>query len=436
MRCSFIPPYLLERIAGGPDPTLGDCASRTLETDRGHRESRAAATTGLPSGPSAGRPSRTVAAAHHTTQLPGSVVRREGDPSTGDAAVDEAYGWLGATYTFYLDAYDRDSTDGAGAPLNATVRYGQEYDNAFWNGHRMVYGDGDGKVFRRFTIPVGVTAHELTHGVTQHTAKLAYENQPGALNESVSDVFASLVKQYDSEEPADRADWLIGEGLFTSDVQGVALRSLKAPGTAYDDPRIGKDPQPSTMSGYVRTAEDNGGVHINSGIPSHAFYLAATALGGNAWERAGLVWYRALLDSRLTPSADFATFANLTIQVAGELFGASGAEVRALRDAWTQVEVTDGRGGGSGATVSVTRSGGITGIVVRAEIDVGDRADAEEWTRLIRDADLDHVRPHVPAPDRFVYRIDIGDTHVSVGEAELTGPIRRLIDRVLTEGTS
>ncbi len=200
-------------------------------------------------------------------------MRIEGAPASGDAAVDEAYDGLGATFDLYWDVYERNSIDDEGLPLDATVHYGTDYDNAFWNGQRMVFGDGDGDLFNRFTIAVDVIGHELTHGVTEDEAQLAYFFQPGALNESNSDVFGSLVKQKLLHQTVEEADWLIGAGLFTSNVQGVALRSMKAPGTAYDDPVLGKDPQPAHMRDYVRTYQDNGGVHINSGIPNHAFYL-------------------------------------------------------------------------------------------------------------------------------------------------------------------
>jgi Zn-dependent metalloprotease len=152
-------------------------------------------------------------------------------------------------------------------------------------------------------------------------------------------VFGSLVKQYAHapQQTAAQADWLIGAGLFTAQVDGVALRSMKAPGTAYDDPLLGKDPQPAHMSHYVDTTEDNGGVHINSGIPNRAFYLVAIALGGFAWEKAGLIWYRTLIDSRLSATADFAEFARLTADNASKLFGA--AEQRAVIDAWQQVGI-------------------------------------------------------------------------------------------------
>src|SRR5262249_49533152 len=152
-------------------------------------------------------------------------------------------------------------------------------DNAFWDGRQMIYGDGDGQQFLSFTRSVDVIGHEMTHGVTQHEAGLIYWGQTGALNESLSDVFGSMVKQYVNNQTADQADWLIGQGLFTPLVKGVAIRSLKAPGTAYGvpvpDPVLGKDDQPSHMSNYNHTLQDNGGVHINSGIPNNAFYRAA-----------------------------------------------------------------------------------------------------------------------------------------------------------------
>jgi len=151
-----------------------------------------------------------------------------------------------------------------------------------------------------------------------------------------------LVKQRFLNQTADQADWLIGAGLWTSNVNGVALRSMKAPGTAYDDPVMGKDPQPDNMSGYVNTTSDNGGVHTNSGIPNKAFYLVATALGGFAWEKAGNIWYKTLLDSRLTTTAQFQDFANLTADNANTLYGADAKA--AVVQAWHDVgiEVTDG----------------------------------------------------------------------------------------------
>jgi hypothetical protein len=203
----------------------------------------------------------------------------------------------------------------------------------------MVFGDGDGTYFNRFTISIDVMGHELTHGVTAHQANLVYHDQPGALNESISDCFGSMVKQYahTPRQTSAQADWLIGAGLFTSRVTGVALRSMKAPGTAYNDKVLGKDPQPDHMSKYVVTSSDNGGVHINSGIPNKAFYLASVALGGYAWEKAGWIWYTTLCDPRLSPSAQFQDFANLTADNAGRLFG--DVEQQAVVNAWKQVGI-------------------------------------------------------------------------------------------------
>jgi Zn-dependent metalloprotease len=165
---------------------------------------------------------------------------------------------------------------------------------------------------------------------------LEYQDQPGALNESFSDVFGSLVKQYALKQTAEKADWLIGAGLFTRKIKGVALRSMKAPGTAYDDPTLGKDPQPGHMRDYVKTSSDNGGVHINSGIPNHAFYLTAIGIGGKAWEKAGKIWYITLRD-RLQENSSFQDAANLSADVAGSLFGKDSKERKAVLKAWEDV---------------------------------------------------------------------------------------------------
>ncbi len=152
-------------------------------------------------------------------------------------------------------------------------------------------------------------------------------------------MFGALAEQHHRGQRADEASWLIGAGIFAAAVQGEALRSMKAPGTAYDDDVLGKDPQPGHMRDYVETEDDNGGVHINSGIPNHAFYLAATALGGFAWERAGLIWYRTLTGGALSPTADFLAFASATLRTAATEYGEESEEVAAVRAAWAGVGV-------------------------------------------------------------------------------------------------
>lgn len=334
----FLPPYLLERIAGSADPRLRECARHTLVADRGFR-ARAGATA-LPQGSAVrGEPARYVHSAEQRQELPGRLVRSEGEGDSGDPAVDEAYHGLGATYRLFWEAFQRHSIDDRGMALLATVHYGRDYENAFWDGRQMVFGDGDGELFNRFTIAIDIIAHELTHGVIQHEAALVYSHQAGALNESLSDVFGSLVKQRELGQRADQADWLIGEGLFTGRVAARALRSMAEPGSAYDDPLLGRDPQPGHMDDFVETEADHGGVHINSGIPNRAFHLAATALGGHAWEAAGRIWYDTLIDARLARDSDFATFAGLTLENAGRRFGSAGREAEAVREAWRAVGV-------------------------------------------------------------------------------------------------
>ncbi|WP_086747975.1 M4 family metallopeptidase [Streptomyces europaeiscabiei] len=342
--CTVVPPHVLDKLSQAEDPALANAARKTLERDAFERTHRRLTTVigapaiAAPAGAEAGTPHRTIHDARHGTDLPGRKVRGEGEEPGKDATVNRAYAGLGATYELFWKSFERDSIDGNGLPLDATVHYERDYNNAFWNGEQMVFGDGDGEIFLDFTIPIDVIGHELSHGVTQYTANLTYFGQPGALNESMSDVFGALIKQYTLGQTAAEADWLIGAGLLAPRVTGTALRSMKAPGTAYDDDVLGKDPQPATMDDYVRTGRDNGGVHINSGIPNHAFYLAATALGGYAWERAGRIWYDVLTGGELSKQALFVDFATLTVKAAKDRYG-QGDELTAVLKAWEQVGV-------------------------------------------------------------------------------------------------
>ena len=345
VNCSIVPPYLLARIAGLEDTAYSRAsaaACRALAELVPVQRARAEALrppAELPKTAVVPRLHRAVSDARGAEVLPGRPARSEGQPPSQDDAVDEAYDGLGATYALFQETYGRASVDGAGGTLQATVHYGRDYDNAFWNGERMVCGDGDGEVFERFTQSLTVIGHELTHGVIQYTARLEYQDQAGALNESVSDVFGVLVEQKLLRQEAAAASWLVGAGLFTPAVSGAALRSLKAPGTAYDDDVLGRDPQPATMAGYVSTTTDYGGVHINSGIPNHAFYLAATTLGNFAWERAGQIWYDTITEQSLPVDCSFSVFAAATVAAADKRYGTSSPERAAVADAWDAVGV-------------------------------------------------------------------------------------------------
>ncbi len=337
--CSIIPAYLLRAIAanGDEEDRVRALAALSLSTtSRGERQALTELAGLLVLPPRAKR--RTVYDANHSRTLPGRTVRTEGERRTRDDAVNEAYDNAGRTYDFFRRVYGRSSVDGRGIGIRSTVHFAEGYNNAQWNGRQMIYGDGDGKYFRRFTSSLDVSAHELTHGVTQYTAALGFSGQCGALAEHFSDVFGILAKQYALKLSAAKSDWIIGAELFTDRVRGRGIRSMKAPGTAYDDPILGKDPQPSHMRDYVQRHGDDRGVHVNCGIPNHAFYRAAIAIGGNAWEVAGKIWYRALT-RELGPRARFQQCADATWRAAGDLYGRGSAPQDAVAEGWKSVGI-------------------------------------------------------------------------------------------------
>ena len=430
--CRFVPPYLMQELAdtGTLDQDYVDACLRIDTEMRARRGSGRGRTH-----PRDTDARWTVHTAGNTERLPGERVRSEGDPATGDETVDEAADGITSTLDLFRDVYERDSYDDAGARLLLTVHYGERYANAFWDGSHLVFGDGDGEVFRRFTRAVDVLAHEFTHAVTEHTAGLVYQDQSGALNESMSDVFAACLKQQLRGEGAVGGNWLIGEEIFVPGINARGLRDMANPGTAYDDPALGKDPQPAHMDDFVQTRDDNGGVHINSGIPNRAFVLAARAIGGSAAEGAGRIWYAALTSGDVGTDADFASFAAATIAAAGD-------RADAVREAWQQVGVGPGAGSGAGAPagsppaglVVVRRSGGIAGQVVEGAVDPSaDDERAGEVRDLLDRVDLPQQEAAgSPQPDRYVYVVTLGDgASYEVQESALDDDTRRLVELVL-----
>ncbi|HEX8410126.1 MAG TPA: M4 family metallopeptidase [Thermoanaerobaculia bacterium] len=337
--CSIVPAYVLRAIAENGDAEDRVRALAALSLTAQPRRERQALTelAGLLVLPPRAK-RRTVFDAGHSRTLPGRIVRTEGERRTRDVSVDEAYDAAGKTYDFFRRVYGRSSVDDRGLGIRSTVHYGTAFSNAHWDGRQMIYGDGDGKYFHRFTASLDVVAHELTHGVTQYTAALGFSGQCGALAEHFSDVFGLLAKQHSLRQSFAASDWLLGADLLTSRVNGAGLRSFKAPGTAYDDRVLGRDPQPRHMRDYVRTQGDDRGVHVNSGIPNHAFYRVAEALGGFAWETAGRIWYRALT-RELGPRSRFQHCADATWRAAGELFGNGSAPQDAVRAGWSAVGI-------------------------------------------------------------------------------------------------
>jgi Zn-dependent metalloprotease len=337
--CGVIPPHILRNIAraGEGSRRIRRTAQATLEEMKRLASGRRInAIVAAPASPSSKGRRRKVYDGAQGRSLPGRLAMTEQGPRSSDIAVIEAFDGAGKTYDFFSTIFSRDSVDGRGLPLISTVHYGRRFDNAFWDGRQMIYGDGDNRYFNRFTRVLEVVGHEHSHAVTQYAAPLIYHGQSGALNEHLADAFGMMVKQYALGLPAEESDWYVGVGLFTRAVKGKAIRSMAAPGTAYDDPVLGRDLQPAHMSGYVVTSEDNGGVHINSGIPNKAFHDAAVAVGGFPWLVLGKIWYATLLED-VTPAMTFQQFADATTRQAGVLFGEGGPVQLAVIAAWAGV---------------------------------------------------------------------------------------------------
>lgn len=260
-------------------------------------------------------------------------------PSTtvSDPAAVSAHSYAEVVYDFYKNIFNRNSLDNRGMSINSIVHYGRNYNNAFWNGYKMIYGDGDGSYFTFLSGDLDVVAHEMTHGVTSNSANLAYENQSGALNESMSDVLGVLVQTYDKYNVANggqwtfnSSDWVVGDEIYTPKVAGDALRSLSNP-TLYD--------QPAHMNNYqnLPNTEDGdwGGVHINSGIPNKAAYLVAQNIG---CEKTARIYYRALT-VYFNSTTNFSQSRLGLIQAATDLYGTNSTESQAVSNAFTSVGI-------------------------------------------------------------------------------------------------
>jgi Zn-dependent metalloprotease len=311
--CTFIPPFVQKEVSkhtdGAPADNQQEDLAKQARTRRAAAIESASAdlTTTLEAAPPAtGTGRREVFDSQQSTQQRKTLVRAEGDPATADDEVSAAYDYAGVVRQFFAEVLGRDSIDNRRMDLILNVHYGTKYNNAFWDGDEMTFGDGDGVIFSGFARSLDVVAHELAHGVTQFTAALVYKNQPGALNEHFSDVFGTAISQWASGEAPAEADWLIGDEIMGPTLYGEALRSMAHPGLAYDNAVMGTDPQPAHYADRYQGNGDNGGVHINSGIPNRAFYLASLELGSTL--EAVQIWYHAL--QHLADSATFAVAAD------------------------------------------------------------------------------------------------------------------------------
>jgi Zn-dependent metalloprotease len=236
---------------------------------------------------------------------------------------------------FYQTVLGRNSIDGRGMDLISSLNYGVDYQNAFWNGQQMVYGNGDQHVFVDFWRSPDVIGHELSHGVTQNESGLRYEGESGALNESISDCFGAVFNQWLNNWPSsNEAGWLVGAGIIGPDSRAKGLTCLR---DMVDPTRKHcLSPQPDSYDDFDTTAD----VHENSGIPNKAFALFARAVGGNAWDAPIKVWYDACTGRHLSSSATLSDFAIATIAAADRWQGADKARIKeAVAQAWAGVKV-------------------------------------------------------------------------------------------------
>ncbi|MBE5322283.1 M4 family metallopeptidase [Pedobacter sp. MR2016-19] len=264
----------------------------------------------------------------HNT-LPGVAI--SSPQTSADPTCTRAFNYTTAVANFYQTVFGRHSIDDAGMAMISSIHYSVNYNNAFWNGGQMTYGDGDGNIFIDFTKGNDVIAHELTHGVTQYTLGLNYANESGGLNESISDVFGTMFRQWEANQDFTTADWLIGSDIMGpgATLRGfTCLRDMAAPGAKHC-----LSPQPNHYSKYKPGMDP----HESSGIPNFAFYTAAKTLGGNSWLTAGKIWYQAVAGFGTSPNMTMKQFANRTRSVAKSLFTGQKSVISAIDSAWKSV---------------------------------------------------------------------------------------------------
>jgi len=281
--CNIIPPHILEQLAKRGNTS---CKKTLNDTQRILQKRNTVLNNLLFQEDTEGKGDRYVYDSLNQYKQRVKLLRKENDPDTDDIIANEVYRMSGFVKDYFKNTFDLNSINDKGMDIISNIRYGKAYNNAFWDGDEMTYGEGDNIQFKDFTSAIDVIAHELTHGVTQFLANLEYQAQSGALNEHFSDVFGTIVKQKFYEQDCASADWLIGDKLVTEKFPGKAIRSMKAPGTANDF-----DNQPDHMDNFYSGSADNQGVHINSGIPNKAFYLTAIEIG---IDDCAIIWFETL----------------------------------------------------------------------------------------------------------------------------------------------
>ena len=338
--CHIVPKAALERFARDrslpaeqrknfADTIKIDAEFRRLRTQATKLTRLATRMAVAPAAAVAAAPAVTVFNCNHGQTLPGGQIS---NPATSpDATAKHVFAETTSVASFYSQVFGRNSVDGAGMTLISSIHYGVRYNNAFWNGSQMTYGDGDGSIFVDFSKGNDVIGHELTHGVTQHSLQLNYTNEAGGLNESMSDCFGSMFRQWEAKQNVNQADWLIGK-----DIMGPAaikkgftcLRDMANPAAKHC-----LAPQPTKFSQYKAGMDP----HESSGIPNLAFYTVAKAAGGNSWEKVGQIWYKSLTGFGPAPNMKMKAFANRTRAVAAQLYPGNTSVANAVDAGWKKV---------------------------------------------------------------------------------------------------
>lgn len=312
--CSIIPPDMVDNLKkNGVDMTKG---AVSLDREFRNRRKLKIASIGLVQ-PLVGSANRIVFDCQNTTNRQLALVRNEGSPASMDTSVNNVYDFSGQVRSYFKNVLNWNSIDNNGLDIILNVHYSTKYNNAFWDGSQMTFGDGDGVIFTDFTKSLDVTGHEMTHGVVQYTSNLNYSSQPGALNEHYADALGIAIKQHALGQTAATSDWLIGADIMGPQLQGMAIRSMKAPGTAYNHPLLGRDSQPDHMSRIYTGSADNRGVHINSGIPNKVFYLVSVGIQTN---NATKLWFETL--KVLKPTTNFKSFKTAIKKMAKKMVNA------------------------------------------------------------------------------------------------------------------
>jgi Zn-dependent metalloprotease len=344
--CSFVPPHVLDALAArdaqesaepGPNQRTAMVTRELVAARQRNRLPAGGRLMGI-TPPTPGDTDRAIYDDQNTWNFDVDLIRGEGDPPVAAQNANQAYDHAGAARSYLKDVLNREGADNAGMTINVNVNFGTGFNNAFWDGVRLTMGNGDGVIFVDFAASPDVVGHELGHGVVQFTANLDYYSQSGALNESFADVLGSLIEQRLRGQDFESANWLIGDEIMAPGLYGEALRSMAHPGTAYDNPILGQDPQPAHMDDYYAGPADNQGVHINSGICNRAFYLTASELGT---DQAGSIWYAGL--QNLWPTAMFSDAAEV-LAAQARILARDGAVDRqaaqVVRSAWRSVGVS------------------------------------------------------------------------------------------------